>query len=53
MFITYDYRCLECGHKEPLFVKKDEKDKQACLKCGGGMLRLPAAPSTTFKFNDK
>lgn len=53
MYVTYDYRCILCKHKQTKFVKKEDCDKQLCEKCRGGLLRLPPGPKTTFKFNDK
>lgn len=56
MFITFTYRCPSCGHEETRFVKKTEMDMQACDKHDrqlGPMTRLPAAPRTLFRFNDR
>jgi len=53
MFISYDYRCINCKTKEARFIKKEDRDDQYCKKCKFPMLRLPPGPATTFKYNDK
>jgi DNA-directed RNA polymerase subunit RPC12/RpoP len=54
MYVTYDYRCIDCKKEEIRMVKKEDRDKQYCKYCiSGVMLRLPPATRTTFKFNDK
>jgi putative FmdB family regulatory protein len=53
MFMTFDYKCIECKKREERFVKREERDNQYCSKCGQAMLRVPHAVRTTFKFNDK
>lgn len=50
-YISFDYKCFECEKKETRLVKKNMMDFQWC--CGEMMTRLPAAPRTTFRFNDK
>lgn len=50
MYITFTYRCPECGHEEDRFVKKSEMDSQT--HCGVPMVRLPPATRTTFRFAD-
>lgn len=55
MYVTFDFKCTSCGHREPRFVKKSEMDFQVHT-CGddtySSMTRLPAAPRTTFRFHD-
>ena len=55
MYIRFNYRCSTCGHEEDRFIKKEVMDRQYCFKCDSTeyMLRLPAAPRTTFRFHDK
>lgn len=55
MFITFDYQCPSCGHRETRFVRRSEMDSQKCRECSGteNMRRLPAAPVTTFRFADR
>lgn len=53
-YIIFDYLCSNCDHFEPnAFVKRMEMDDQSCSKCGALMKRLPAGPTTTFKFGDR
>ena len=53
MYVSYDYKCIVCKDKTTKFVKKVDCDNQTCDKCGQALLRLPPAPATTFRFNDK
>ena len=53
MYITFDYKCPECGHVESRFVKREHMDVQDCNEpCNHPMRRLPAGTRTTFKFAD-
>jgi ribosomal protein L37AE/L43A len=53
-YITFDYKCPNCDAEYPdCFVKRDEMDSQRCGKCKEVLARLPAGPSTTFKFGDR
>lgn len=59
MFITFDYRCRECGHQEERFVKRPDMDEQRCRvldhegsACKSAMTRLPAGTRTTFRYAD-
>jgi ribosomal protein L37AE/L43A len=53
-YITFDYACPECGAEYPnSFVKRSEMDEQRCGKCKTTLKRMPAGPSTTFKFGDR
>lgn len=51
-FITFDYRCLQCGHEEERLVLKSEMDAQRCKHCNGQTARMPAATRTTFRYAD-
>jgi hypothetical protein len=57
MYITFDYKCPDCGHVDSRFVKKSEMDEQYHERCpdsrGFRMLRLPAGTRTTFRFADR
>ena len=53
MYVSHDYKCIDCKNKETRFILKKERDNQYCKKCNQPLLRLPSAPPTTFKFNDK
>ncbi len=58
MYIRFNYRCSTCGHEEERFIKKEAMDKQPCPQVHNVrhpifMTRLPAAPRTLFRFNDK
>jgi putative FmdB family regulatory protein len=53
-FIVFDYLCSNCDHfEESAFVRRSEMDNQDCPKCGALMKRLPAGPTTTFRFHDR
>ncbi len=62
MYITFTYRCRDCGHEEDRFVKRAEVDEQVCKQmlprgvtdypCGGQMDKLPAGTRTHFRFAD-
>ncbi len=53
-YIIFDYACPNCGAEYPNnFVKRSEMDDQRCGKCKTVLKRLPAGPSTTFKFGDR
>ncbi len=53
-FITFDYRCTACNSMAiNLFVRRSEMDAVRCEDCGELMKRLPAGPTTTFKFGDR
>lgn len=54
VFITFDYKCPQCGHREPRFVRRSEMDEQTCGKHLGlvPLTRLPPATRTTFRFAD-
>lgn len=57
MFISFDYKCPDCGHFDSRFVKKSEMDSQWCDKHPGirkpfFMIRLPAGTRTTFRHAD-
>ena len=52
-YITFDYKCPECGAEYPnCFVKRSEMDKKTCGKCYTTLLRMPPATRTTFVFAD-
>lgn len=63
MFITFDYLCPDCEHRETRFVRKSEMDDQQCPNYVAPnpekpcfsmvMTRLPPATRTTFRFADK
>lgn len=63
MYIRFNYRCPDCGHEEERFIKKAAMDDQQCPNyvtpnaenpCFSMvMTRLPAAPRTLFRFNDR
>lgn len=63
MHIRFDYRCPDCGFEEERFVEKRLMDNQQCPNYASPnadepcysmvMTRLPAAPATTFRFNDR
>ncbi len=38
----YDFKCKDCGHKEEIFVKLDEKDPN-CAKCNKKMDKIIAS----------
>jgi hypothetical protein len=50
-YITFDYKCPDCGHEDTRLVKREEMDEQACT-CEQTMRRLPAGTRTTFRFAD-
>jgi hypothetical protein len=50
-YITFDYKCPDCGHVDTRLVKREEMDEQACT-CEQTMRRLPAGTRTTFRFAD-
>ena len=57
MYITFDYKCPNCGHVESRFVRRDAMDCQYHYECTREgmhpmMDRLPAGTRTTFKFAD-
>lgn len=53
-FIIFDYLCSNCDHfEENAFVRRNKMDDVDCPKCGALMARLPAGPTTTFKFGDR
>lgn len=53
-YIRFDYVCPHCGAEYPnVFVKRVEMDAQSCGKCKEILVKLPAGPSTTFKFADR
>ena len=37
---TYEYECLECGHRFEEFQKMSDEPIQKCPKCGGKVRRL-------------
>lgn len=37
---TYDYECLECGHRFEHMQKMSDNPLQECLKCSGQVRRL-------------
>ena len=58
MYVSFDYLCPECGHREPRFVNRLAMDAQPCPQSMEHdeltlMLRLPAAPRTIFRFADR
>ena len=53
MLITFDYVCEDCALVVERTINTGDKDQQKCWRCDGSMKRLPAAPATTFKFNDR
>ncbi len=53
MYVRFNYRCPNCREEEERFVKKDVMDAQTCCRKDTVMTRLPAAPATHFRFNDK
>ena len=63
-YITFDYQCNVCGAREERTVRRSEMDEQHCIAeldggllgiydCDKPMVRLMAAPITTFKFHDR
>jgi hypothetical protein len=58
MYITFDYKCRECGDYDSRMVLRSEMDTQRCGKksttfpCRGRMVKLPAGTRTTFRFAD-
>lgn len=53
-YIRFDYVCPSCEAEYPdCFVKRTEMDEQRCGKCKELLHKLPAGPSTTFKFGDR
>jgi hypothetical protein len=53
-YITFDYKCPNCEQEYlNCFVKRSEMDKQRCGVCKEVLVKLPAGPSTTFKFGDR
>ena len=53
-YIRFDYKCPNCGAEFPnCFIKRAEMDEQRCGKCKEILKRLPAGPTTTFKFGDR
>jgi hypothetical protein len=50
-YITFDYKCPDCGAVDTRLVKREEMDEQACT-CETEMRRLPAGTRTTFLFAD-
>lgn len=57
-FVSFDFKCPNCGHVESRFVRRDQMDAQLChcstakIRTLGPMQRLPAGTRTTFKFAD-
>ena len=50
--------CPDCGAEEERFIKKDKMDDQwcghfGCMTPSTLMIRLPAAPRTTFRWHDR
>jgi hypothetical protein len=53
-YIIFDFKCPACSAEYPnVFVKRSEMDDQRCGRCKEVLQRLPAGPSTTFKFGDR
>jgi len=53
-YIIFDYQCSNCDNiAGNLFVRRSQMDNVECDQCGALMKRLPAAPTTTFKFHDR
>lgn len=58
MYVTYDYKCVECGRIEERMVRREKRDHQVhSHPIGVGldlfyMKRQLAAPRTTFRFAD-
>jgi len=52
-FITNDYKCISCEHKEERMVKRGEVTDQKCSQCCCPMQQLIGGPITTFKFGDR
>ncbi len=40
---TYDYKCLECGHKFEMFQSMTAEPVNKCPECGGKVKRLIGA----------
>ena len=54
MYIRFAYRCPTCRVQEDRFVRKEAADEQYCAyDTKTRMTRLPAGPSTTFRFADR
>lgn len=53
-YITFDYRCRQCGNTESRLVRRSEMDRQFCQHEHSDQLmnRLPAGTRTTFRFAD-
>ena len=53
-FIVFDYQCQDCDLTYyDQMVRRSEVDDQWCPECKSKMMKLPAAPITTFKFGDR
>ena len=37
---TYDYKCVECGHRFDVFKSISSTEKTVCPKCGGEVARV-------------
>ena len=37
---TYEYQCLDCGHKVEYFQSMKEEPRTVCLRCQGRLTRL-------------
>lgn len=52
-FVTWDYKCRNCGRVEERTVRRSQQDDQRC-DCSTAppplLERLPAGPATTFRF---
>jgi len=42
---TYEYKCLECGHRFDVFQKMSEEPLEVCEKCGGAVRRVMSGGS--------
>ncbi len=40
---TYEYKCLECGHRFDAFQKMSDAPLEVCPKCGGKVKRVIGA----------
>ena len=45
----YEYQCDVCDHRFEVIQKFSDSSLQTCVKCGGGVRKLPSSPAIQFK----